>query len=1108
MIDEIDVAEYLSDSRIYERAVDYFDAGRVDHLALSGSGVTAEVRGSGGRHYTVTIEIAGNEVISSCTCPYPDRCKHIGAVLLEIQESELLPEGDVDAFYEPVPTLPEGVLDLASDGNAVRFRSLIAPERGEFPITLFDSNGTISPAGQHVLVIALVAESFGHFGIEVDLYVTPMLRYIRKDGNPGAFKKWRPKIECLAESVQEIELLSVLNRRDRRYLPFDRIIPGQLLHPNPVPLWIELPSDRYGEASTLTPASIHRARTVELHFHPTAYGHGHVAFTTELSIITYSGEKLAFGPLHPVRRTEETTARYTVTESVPDLTNAPKLWYGRSSAGTVIVNSTNGTVALIDDLQVSGLLHRIGYGSRRTFLFPEIRELARSTDLDGLQVYVPPRRVQFNMSEVLPVLEIGRDRRIRISTRYGVPPPPAPGPPAPAPEDDLLILDVASTARGNDVLEWAYDMSVTLLDRWGAYIGRDGRIVCTASVAEIVDALAPAILEAGGDIRIDEKPLRRGSFTPSLRVVSAGEDWFDIGLFLQANGEEENFDPKNPLIYTSSGEVLLLRNVAELQKLLRRLNLRKDGTARITSGDISAIDELSDRLELGSSEPETRAAEILRKTERRRDAWLELAGKLDALDRDDPPGFGTTLRPYQKVGFAWLSESLDVGLAPLLADDMGLGKTVQTLAVLQERALRGEITSVLVVAPPATLENWRHETISFAPAVTPALYHGTGRSLPDDMPRVVITSYQTLRVDIAVLGAVSWDIVVFDEIQTIKNAKTKTYRSAGAVSATHRIALSGTPVENTSLELHAIVDILNPGILGNRTSFIRRFGTPIERDDDPETRQRLRTFLRPLILRRRKSEVARDLPERDEIPLYVALPPAQRSVYNRIRDEYRERLRQVLASESPQKRIFLILEGLTRLRQAAIDHRLVTSRMGKAPALGSLTASAKIAALDDLVPRVIEDGHRVLIFSQFVQFLSMLTAWADERRLSYCYLDGSMSPKQRQSEIERFQAESGPPLFFISLRAGGTGINLTAADYVILTDPWWNPAVEEQAIDRTHRIGQTRPVTAYRIIAADTVEEKIAALQERKRRLAEDIVPDERTTLTALSTETLLDLFS
>jgi SNF2 family DNA or RNA helicase len=449
-----------------------------------------------------------------------------------------------------------------------------------------------------------------------------------------------------------------------------------------------------------------------------------------------------------------------------------------------------------------------------------------------------------------------------------------------------------------------------------------------------------------------------------------------------------------------------------------------------------------------------------------------------------------------------------LGLAPLLADDMGLGKTVQTLAVVQERALRGWITSVLVVAPPATLENWRHETIAFAPAVTPALYHGIGRSLPDDMPRVVRTSYQTLRADITVLGAVSWDIVVFDEIQTIKNAKTKTYRAAGTIPATHRIALSGTPVENTSLELHAIVDILNPGILGNRTSFIRRFGAPIEQDEDPETRERLRTFLRPLILRRRKSEVARDLPERDDIPLYVALPPEQRSVYNHIRDEYRERLREVLASESPQKRIFLVLEGLTRLRQAAIDHRLVTSGMSRASTLGSLTASAKIAAVDELVPRVVKDGHRVLIFSQFVQFLSMLTAWADERRLAYSYLDGAMSPKQRQTEIERFQSESGPPLFFISLRAGGTGINLTAADYVILMDPWWNPAVEEQAIDRTHRIGQTRPVTAYRIIAADTVEEKIAALQERKRRLAADIVPDERTTLAALSTEKLLDLFS
>jgi SNF2 family DNA or RNA helicase len=268
--------------------------------------------------------------------------------------------------------------------------------------------------------------------------------------------------------------------------------------------------------------------------------------------------------------------------------------------------------------------------------------------------------------------------------------------------------------------------------------------------------------------------------------------------------------------------------------------------------------------------------------------------------------------------------------------------------------------------------------------------------------------------------------------------------------------------------------------------------------------------LTPLILRRRKADVAKELPSRDEIPIYVSLPPTQRAVYERIRADYRERVRDTLAEGRPGKRLFLILEGLTRLRQAAVDLRLLPGEFqGAAASRGRRSEEpGKLAALAQLVPDIIAAGHRILIFSQFVSLLSILREWAQAAGYGYCYLDGSMNPARRRAEINRFQDQAGPPIFFISLRAGGVGVNLTAADYVILMDPWWNPAVENQAIDRTHRIGQTQPVTAYRLIASETVEERIAGLQARKKTLAREIIPDDSAMISSLSQEEILDLFA
>ena len=707
---------------------------------------------------------------------------------------------------------------------------------------------------------------------------------------------------------------------------------------------------------------------------------------------------------------------------------------------------------------------------------------------------------------------------------------------------DRLRLGFFDNDRSTDRLDALTDRCLELLQPFTPVRSADGELFCDASLPEILERVAEPMLEAGAWLTVAGRPVRIGRVDFALRVVSSGERWFSVTPMVSLDGETLEFAGNEPFLRTADGSVVVARNRDELVRLKQRFGVGSDGTVRIEEGDLSRSADLEELIQEDagdSSEATRRAAELIRRARERRDAWRRLASRRNELDREEPPGFRATLRGYQRYGFAWLEEVTGEGFGPLLADDMGLGKTVQALALLQsaiadwvESAASAESSKppvFLVIAPPATIENWRHETWAFAPALTPIVYHGSSRAalidgitsgvhddeLRTDGAPLLITSYQTLLKDVELLSAVEWDHLIFDEIQQIKNLRTKSYRAARVLSARRRLALSGTPVENSSLELYAIVDLLNPGILGSRGSFLRRFGVPIEQDGDEEARSRLRELLTPLVLRRRKAEVATELPSRDEIPLYLSLPQFQRRVYEKLRSHYESRIRTALQGGRAGERLMLILEGLTRLRQAAVDPRLLPSlspQSSGASVVGSPRiagqGSAKLTALGALIPQIVAEGHRVLVFSQFVSLLSILREWAERQGYAHCYLDGSMTPARRKREISRFQEPGGPPIFFISLRAGGVGINLTAADYVILMDPWWNPAVEDQAIDRSHRIGQTRPVTAYRLIAAGTVEERIAALQSRKRALAGDLIPDESAIISTLSEEEVLDLFS
>ena len=480
--------------------------------------------------------------------------------------------------------------------------------------------------------------------------------------------------------------------------------------------------------------------------------------------------------------------------------------------------------------------------------------------------------------------------------------------------------------------------------------------------------------------------------------------------------------------------------------------------------------------------------------------WKAFVKRLSAAGQHQPVVPSTLqaeLRDYQVEGFQWLSRLAHWQAGACLADDMGLGKTVQAIAVMLEQAPHG---SCLVIAPTSVCHNWERELERFAPTLTVRRL-GTSGGRAEQISGlgamdVLVTSYGLLHQEVDRLAEVDWRMVVFDEAQAIKNAETRRAQAGQRIKAHFRLALTGTPIENYLDELWSLFAIVNPGLLGSRESFGRRFASPIERSRNDGALHALRALIRPFILRRTKSAVLAELPPRTELTLEVVLPEEERAFYEAVRRRALEALAQLRdGGVGGQTRIHILAE-ITKLRRACCHPALIDAE--------TRLPGAKLEAFLDLVEDLIRNRHKALVFSQFVGQLERVRDALIERGIAHQYLDGGTPAKDREKRVAAFQAGEGD-LFLISLRAGGTGLNLTAADYVIHLDPWWNPAVEDQASDRAHRIGQQRPVTVYRLIVRDSIEEKILELHRAKRDLASDLL--EGSEISArLTDDDLLDL--
>jgi non-specific serine/threonine protein kinase len=624
------------------------------------------------------------------------------------------------------------------------------------------------------------------------------------------------------------------------------------------------------------------------------------------------------------------------------------------------------------------------------------------------------------------------------------------------------------------------------------------------SKVDVVDFLLryiPKATAGGFEVYGEEniKNVRINRNTPTISFhISSGIDWFDLETEISYGDQQVSLKDMRRALKRRENYIKLADGTIgevpqewlERYKHLFGLAEETEDGLRFSNQQVTLLDQL-----LGESES-VNADEAFQQRRQRLKEFTSIT------PQPLPQKLTGELRPYQKAGVDWLHFLREYQFGGCLADDMGLGKTIQVLAFLQALRERGISSKAsLIVLPRSLLVNWQREAEKFTPELRMLEYHGQLREKDPtafDQYDLVITTYGIVIKDIELLRGYRFHYVILDESQAIKNPVSQSAKACRLLQSDHRLVMTGTPVENSTFELWSQFAFLNPGLLGSMEYFKSEIGGPIERNGDADTAQFLRKMVYPFILRRTKEQVAPELPPRTERIIYGDMDTAQRKLYTRTRDEYRKSLLGLIEGQGMDNARMKILEGLLRLRQICIHPRLVDKTYRG--------ESAKFELLLENIDILLAEKHKALIFSQFVETLKLLRKELDERGIRYTYLDGQTTNRQEQVDI--FQNDPAIPFFLISLKAGGVGLNLTAADYVIHLDPWWNPAVEMQASDRAHRIGQDKPVFIYKYILRDSVEEKILQLQERKKNLVEQLITTESSFFKSITADDVKVLFS
>ncbi len=1128
---------YDASDAIRRRGEEYFREGRVAITSGGTKSVTATVRG--GRPYDVRIQAGGEDLVVSCTCRYcvdhGECCKHVWATLLAAESREgfltalnrrgdiylRLPEDFEDA--DPFDRFSDGPEDVAIpsplatearllDGDGRSPPEARSADDWRLRLRRLDKAGSKAPAattaaGEDYLYVLDCDETVRLGLITIDVW----RRGRRKSGDWGEAKPFNISLASRAPTdalQQQIWMLLALSDTDAGASVWYGYRTGSRTHQdNRITCPTEL-------GDTLFPMLCRAG-----------------GFHAERSNQTSARRELSLdeGPPWDLR------LRVAALESAWSIGAV-------LTRGEDVVPLAEPLILLATGWFVHG--HRLArfepHGAfawvveeraRGPLVVPRAQEAQLLADLWHTPALPPvdwPEELRLEEVRTTPGPHLAvrqpspddprKHPRLcaSLSFRYGdalVPRDPEPRPVPLAATRRLIVRDVEAEATATrTLLRLGARMPADYLVYRGV-IGEHELELSPRDLPHVVRELT----KRGWHVEAEGTVYRQPG---SLRLsVSSGIDWFDLEGSVDFGDETFRLPALLAAIRRGESSVVLSDGshgmlpgewLEKYGSLLRAGKIEED-SVRFRANQVALLDAL-----LASQETATWD-----------ETFARASAELRSFDRiepaEAPDSFRGELRPYQRQGLGWLRFLRRFGLGGCLADDMGLGKTVQVLALLAGRYGSGENDRPrpsLIVVPRSLVFNWLLEARRFTPELRVLDHTGPGRVKDLDHLRqfdVVITTYGTLRRDIVHLKDVRFDLVVLDESQAIKNAGSIAAKAARLLEADHRLALSGTPIENHLGELWSLMEFLNPGMLGSSSAFASARGRQgrsprngpngenggdTRNGDNGKNASHLRPLaraLRPLILRRTKKEVAKDLPEKVEQTIICDLPPQHRKVYSEVRDHFRASLLGQIDAAGMERSKIHVLEALLRLRQVACHPGLVDRARRGEP-------SAKLSLLHERLEEIRADGHKALVFSQFTSLLAIVRERLESDGVAFEYLDGRT--RRRDEKVRRFQEDPDCPIFLVSLKAGGCGLNLTAADYVFLLDPWWNPAVEAQAIDRTHRIGQTKKVFAYRIIARDTVEEKVLELQQRKRELVEELLGGQGGLLRDLTREDLEHLLS
>ena len=689
---------------------------------------------------------------------------------------------------------------------------------------------------------------------------------------------------------------------------------------------------------------------------------------------------------------------------------------------------------------------------------------------------------------------------------------------------DNTALGLRSRKKESELLELSGKiLSEILTWQIGYYSGLKGieppPVRIEINLTDFITLYSEKLLKNGIEIYIKNKPVKK---TGNIRINTKKKDSIlEMNVVIEEHSTGRRIDPeidewleKEKLIAGENNYFLLTEKNVEQLNFLKRQGMDNSGFLTAAINNLSLIDTIYDRI----TAAEENTGEIIKNKKEIFESLKKIASDNYKKEKINLPGnFKTELRAYQITGFKWLSILHKYNIGGCLADDMGLGKTIQTLAFLSALKEKNQLKISLIIGPVVTLSNWENEIKKFAPCISYIKYAGAAkkRHLPENNTKtdIVLVSYQTLRNDIEKFIEKQWDIIILDEAHYVKNASSGTFKAVRSLKSNHRFSLTGTPLENHPGELWSQMDFLNPGLLGSRKNFYELYikskhttensgefsGYPSGKTD--HNNNILSKIISPFILRRKKSDVLVDLPPKEETVIYCGMSEQQKEIYNATRNAYLKQISGIIDKKGLEKSRIEILSIISRLRMLAIYPPMAGELFKDIP-------SGKITLLENLLEELIEENHKILVFSQYLGVLGKTESICRNNRWKYSMITGTT--KNRQEQINSFQNNKENRIFLLSLKAGGVGINLTAADYVIILDPWWNPAVESQAVDRAHRMGQKNPVIAYKIITRGSIEEKVLELQNEKKEMIYSILEKNRTEnfdINTLNENEILNLF-